>query len=735
MSEHNTRAEILGNPIDRVDGPAKVTGQARYAAEQVGSKEVLTGWPVGATIAKGKITGIDTSAAEQAPGVRCVLTYKNAPEQNPFGEPADEGRFTQSRALLRVADVRHYGEPVALVVAQTLEQARYAASLVEVSYDAETPAQFLSASDATLVPEELDGGFEPDAETGDWQTELRNARYSISQRYSTPRQISAAMEPHASIAHYDGENLTLHSSVQILASAIPALANTLNIPPENIRVHSPFVGGGFGSKLGLHYDAILASLASMVTGQAVKVVLSRRQVFYQTPHRGNSRQDIKLGCDNDGALTAIRHTSAMPTARNYDFAEAPGAVARVTYQSRSISSTHRICVTDTPAIDSTRAPGDAIGSLAFEAAIDELAARAGIDPLTFRLNNMPDYHPVSQAPFTSHRLGDCLRDGAEKFQWGTKAPEADGKKRGLGVASAMRLNMFVASEARLSLDKNGHFTVQTDMTDIGTGTYTILTQIVADYFDVPMEQVTVSLGDSDYPTSCGSGGSFGAASAGSSVLRACQQMAEELSQHLPSNATGEGMRLHEDTLMYVRSGGGEEKIRLTELLPPSKPELSVIGAVNDEDTSDNPQYSCGAHFAEVEVDTVTGEVKLVRQLGVFSAGKILNHKTAASQLKGGMVWGAGYALREHLMYDHETASFINPDLAEYHIAVNRDIGDMEVHFIEEPDYDASPLGAKGIGELGITGAGAAIANAVFDAVGVRVRKYPITPDKVLSGLD
>ena len=740
---------VLGKPISRVDGILKVTGQARYAAEQQFDEKPLIGWLVSSDTAIGEITQLSTDKAESAEGVHAVLTYKNAGPLKPFSKPASESRFTQSRAVLNEPHIRHFGAPVALVIADTLEQARYAASLVEYTIDAGTPDLLLSPDQATTVPDSLDGGFEADVESGNSDHD-KNA-VSVDADYTTPSQISAAMEPHATIANFDGDKLTVYTSVQIIASAVEALAVTFELDAENIEVRSPFIGGGFGSKLGLHYDAVLACLGARYLKRPVKVVLSRRQVFYNSPHRGNSFQSMQLSCNREGLLGDITHHSAMPRAKGYEFAEATGAGARVTYRAEHIKSTHRIKDADIPLIDSTRSPGDAIGSLAFESAIDELALKAGIDPLTFRLKNLPQVHPVSGKRFTTHRLGDCLQEGAQKFGWQHKAAPKKGKVIGHGVASAMRMNVLVPSAASISIDSAGKLVVRSDMTDIGTGSYTILAQIAAGAFHTQVDNVDVQLGDSSLPTSCGSGGSFGAASTGSALMKACELLKQSLKKALEKklpNSIGE-LALEGDTLVvYVQDTHTSSEIEsskldthtepqrflLSELIDESEFPLTEIGEVSEDDTAEDEQYSCGAHFAEVEVDTHTGEVRLKRQYGIFSAGKILNEKTASSQIKGGMVWGAGYALTEAIHYHTDSASFINPDFGEYHIAVNRDIADVALDFLETPDYEASPIGAKGIGELGITGAGAAIVNAIADATGVRVREFPITMDKVMEGV-
>ncbi|MBD3585623.1 xanthine dehydrogenase family protein molybdopterin-binding subunit [Salinimonas sp. HHU 13199] len=734
-SKHQSVTKI-GEAVDRIDGPLKVQGKATYAGEFEFDQPTLVGVYVGASRSGGTLTHVDTADAESQPGVKAVLTYHNAPDQRPFSEPGDEGRFGQSRAVLNDTTIRYAGFPVALVVAETLEQARYAASLITHDVATDGPDFLDDVKEAQTTPESLDGGFEPDVSCGDIDHAL-NSSMRLDMTYRTPSQISAAMEPHTTIAYYDGDILHVHTSVQILASAVTCLANTLNMPEEKIHVQSPFVGGGFGSKLGLHNDAILACLGAIHLQQPVKVALHRRQVFHSAPHRGFSIQKIALSADNSGHINGISHHSAMPMAQDYAFAEATGAVARITYKADAIESVHRVKVVDSPMIDSCRAPGDSIGSLAFESAIDELALASETDPVTFRLNNIAPAHPITGKPFSTHHLEACLKQGAEEFGWDKRSKSEDNNtvKKGYGVALAMRMNMIVPSEAKIVLENDGKITVFTDMTDIGTGTYTILSQIVSDFFDMPASNITINLGDSRSPASCGSGGSFGASSSATSVRNACEKLSAQLCQMMGLAQGTHTVALH-DNQVIAGEGNTQQSRSLADLLKETEgQQLEAKGEVEPGESHDDyEQYSCGAHFAEVTVDTVTGEVRIKRQHGVFSAGQILNKKTATSQLQGGMVWGASYALFEDLQRDRRHGGFVNCDLAEYHFAVNRDIGDISVSFIEEPDYKACKLGSKGIGELGITGAGAAIANAVCDATGARVRDFPITPDKVIAAL-
>jgi len=736
-----TNPASIGQPMDRVDGPLKVTGGATYAAEHTFDQQPLVGWIVEATIPAGRIKHLNTDAAEKSAGVAAVLTHHNAADQRPFGEPADEGRFTQSRAMLFDEHIRYHGFPVALVIADTLANARHAGRLIEISYEPDDASTTKVSVEADEVPDGLDGGMDADVFKGDFEQAYNNAEMTLDVTYTTPHQAAAAMEPHAAIADFDGDQLVVYMSVQLIAPSVKALANTLKFDPDKIRVLSPYIGGGFGSKLGVHNETVLACLGALHLKRPVKVVQHRRHVFHNAPHRGSSVQRIQLGASRDGKLQAIGHESFMPMAKGYDFAEPTGASARTTYRTDALKSTHRVRSVDMPLADSCRAPGHAIGSLAFESAIDEMAYKCGQDPLAFRLANMPDKDPGTGQPFASHDLAECLREGAEKFGWQSREQQPGKRPEGrqligYGVASTIRVNMLVPSKTRIRLSADGTLTAWADMTDIGTGTYTILTQIAAEAMGLPAQKINIELGDSRYPKSSGSGGSFGAASSGSALQDACENMRARLlalarEQGVTGDEPADNARFENGQLIW-----GSKTLSLTGLIEKSaEGYLETEGKVEPgKDHENYSQHSYGAQFAEVHVDRDTGEVRVKRLLGVFSAGRILNHKTARSQLLGGMVWGLSYALLEELMLDDRYGTFMNRDLAEYHLPVNRDMPDVEIHFREEPDPRSNRLGSKGIGELSICGAGAAIANAVYHATGVRVRDFPITLDKILEQL-
>ncbi|ACY16896.1 xanthine dehydrogenase family protein molybdopterin-binding subunit [Haliangium ochraceum] len=748
---------VIGRPVPRVDGPRKVSGRAPYAAEHELDTRPYHAWIVEAARARATIARIDSERAAAAPGVIRVITHDNAPPQRPYGEPEDAGRFAMSHALLCDRQVRYRGQAVALVVAETLEAARAAAQLVEVEYsdgdaskggdgDSEGVRHAIDGSEpesAREKPDELDGGLEPDVCPGDFDRAYADADVTVDSVYTTAGLISAAMEPHATIAQWrddgDGKQLTVYSSNQILQSAVTALATTFCLEESQVRVLAPYIGGGFGSKLAIHADAVLASIAAMVLDHPVKLVQTRRNLFTNGPHRGNSHQRLRLGAKRDGTITAVGQDSVMPMAIGYAFAEPVASSARASYRCDAMHTTHRVIPVAMPPIDSMRAPGEAIGTLALEAALDELALELDMDPLALRLQNIPEREPQSGKPFASNDLRRCLERGAERFGWSQRPPPRQRQGRfwkGWGMAACTRFNILMEAEARVRLTRDGHAVAELDMTDLGTGSYTILSQIVADTLGLALDAVTVHLGDSSLPATAGSGGSFGAASAGGALLNACRALREQLA---------ELARTHQGSALRGRSGEaclsegrlhlGDASSALAELVALAGEELSAEGSVAPGDDQEKyAQYSYGAHFVELSVDGASGEVRLERALGAFSFGRVLNPITARSQLIGGMTFGIGGALTEALMLDPRYGIHVNRDFAEYHLAVQRDVPPLEVLMLGEPDPKCGPLQSKGVGELGLCGIGGAIANAVFHATGVRVRDFPITPDKVLAGL-
>ena len=718
------RARVIGRPTDRIDGPAKVTGTAPYAFERNdAAPHAAYGWIVGSAIATGKITRIHTKEAEAARGVLAVVTYENA------GKLGKAKAHTAPR--LAGPEVQHYDQAVALVVAETFEQARAAAKLVRVEYAPGKGRFDLAAAKESAIKKDSQNG-PADTAVGDFAGAFARAAVTVDATYTTPDQSHMMIEPHATIASWDGDQLTLWTSNQMIAWAVRDTAETLLIAPEKIHVSSAYIGGGFGSKLWVRADAILAALGARAAKRPVKVALARPQVPHMTTHRPATIQRVRLGAGKDGRIEAIAHESWSGDLPDGDF-ESAGFQTRLLYAGAHRLTAHRLATLDLAEGNAMRAPGEAVGHLALEVAMDELAEKLGLDPVQLRILNDVQHDPEKgpSRPFSSRKLVECLKVGAEKFGWAKRNPKP-GQVRdggwliGMGVSSAFRNSPVMDSAARVGVDAQGKVTVETDMTDIGTGSYTIIAQTAAELMGVPLERVTVKLGDSKSPVSSGSGGQWGANSSTSGVYAACMKLRGELAKKAGLNADEAVFENGE-----IRAGG--RSVPLGQAAGADG--LTVEDKIEFGDLQKKfAQASFGAHFVEVGVDAMTGETRIRRMSGVFAAGRILNPKSARNQIIGAMTMGAGAALMEELVVDKRHGYFVNHDLAEYHVPVHADIPHQEVHFLEELDDKSSPMKAKGVGELGICGAGAAVANAIYNATGVRVREYPLTLDKVLAGL-
>ena len=698
---------LIGQPVNRIDGPLKVSGHATYAAEYFDSGQPLYGFIVGATIGKGRIVDIDTGRAEKAPGVRHVMTHHNAPAQ---GEADPEvGAYERAFPTLSSADVHHYGEPVALVVAETFEQARAAANLVNIRYETgHGRFDFAAALKDAYSPKAVNAGLPTDSACGDFDGAFAAADVKLDETYTTPYEFSQPMEPHACMVVPDGDDLVVYASSQIVAAARSAIASTLEMAPDRIHIVSPFVGGGFGSKLGIHSETILAALAARELKQPVRVVMTRQQVFQLLGLRPITSQRVRLGAARDGRMTALGHDVTMSTSPLAEYAEQTATSARPMYAAPNRLTRHRLTKLDVPRGEDVRAPGEAPGLFAIECAIDELALKLNMDPIEFRILNEPQVHPETGHPFSGRRLVECMREGARRFGW-ERRPKQPGSFRdgrwliGYGMAAAVRMQFQIASKATARMKPDGTVLVRSDITDLGTGTYTIVAQVAAETLGVPLEKVKVEIGHSDYPPGAGSGGSFGATNTCTAVHNACVTLREKLN----------GNR--------VPAGGVEA-------------EGSVVNMWEDPNYRANSIHTYGAQFAEIGVDADTGEIRLRRMLGVFAAGRIFNAKTARSQLIGGMTFGLSSALHEEGLIEPRTGAFLNRDLAGYLVPVHADIPAIDAVPLDDFDDKANVLGAKGVGELGHCGANAAVANAVFNATGVRVRDLPITIEKLLPGL-
>ena len=725
------RGGLIGKPIARVDGRLKVTGKAPYAYEvQEAPGAPAYGFIVEATIAKGRIADIDASAAEKAPGVLMVMTHRNAPKQGAWGPVDAKDRFARSSPQLASDRVRYYGEAVAFVVAESFEVARAAAKLVRVRYAVE-PGEFdMAAAQGKAETPKDDEQQKADSRIGDFEPAFAGAPVQVDATYTTPTHIHAQMEPHATVAWWTGDKLTVHCAAQLLESAQNAVANTLQIPPSKVRIVSRYIGGGFGGKLPIYGDVMLSAMAARQLKRPVKTALTRQQMFHFTTHRSQTVQRVRLGATPDGKLTAIGHDSLSHSARFDNFYETASTQTRTLYAAPNRLTTHRMVKLDLPISDSTRAPGEAVGMLALEQAMDELAEKLGRDPIELRRRNEPAMDPEKNIPFSTRQLLRCMDEGAERFGWNRRnaAPGAvrDGCWQiGLGFAAAIRSNLLMDARCAVSLDRQGVLTARMSMTDIGTGSYTVFTQIAAEMLGLPVDKVRIELGDSDFPETPGSGGSWGAASAGSALFDACTQLREQIARRM--NAKPADVVFADG--QATAAGRSETLGALAGTLG-----LRAEGQIKKGDMASRfSQQAYGAHFAEVAVDMDTGEIRLRRMLGVFAAGRILNMKTATSQATGAMIWGVGSALHEDAVVDPRYGYFVNHDLAEYHVPAHADIPAIEAVFLEEVDDKTNPLKIKGVGELGICGAGAAVANAVYNATGVRIRDYPLTLDKVLAG--
>ncbi|GGE46774.1 xanthine dehydrogenase [Primorskyibacter flagellatus] len=705
---------VLGTETDRPDGWAKVAGSATYAAEETVG-DLLHGVLVRAP-GIGAVTCPNLSDVRAMPGVRAVLRDDRL-IRNAAQGMADE-------APVQGADAADYvGQPIALVVAESFEQARHAAQVLDV---------VIQTKDAPTDPSAVDPEVPDDKQSamGDLDAAMAEAAVTVDAIYTTPSMSSAAMEPHAATAQWDGDTLTLRGSLQMLKFNRNELADSIGLPPEKVRIMAPFVGGGFGSKLGISADCVAAALAAMELGQPVRVVQHRRNVFEVNTRRSETRQHIRLAADADGRLTGLGHDALVSNLPEERFSEPVVQGSHFAYAAANRKLGVQIARIHRPASGSVRAPGESVGVTAFELAMDELADKAGIDPVELRLRNIPEKDPESGKPFSSHRLKEALTQGAEAFGWSARTAAPRQRKEGewwigTGMAAAFRVNMVIEAEARISLRQDGAV-VRSDMTDIGTGSYAIFGQIAGELLGLSPDRVSVELGDTDYPPGSGSGGSFGAASTGTAVWLAGMEIRRQLAERLGCDET-------ELTLKDGLAIFSNRRVPLEELLCDGP--IDGHGHVQPGDASEKVrQATFGAHFAEVAVNGVTGEVRVRRMLGSFAAGRILNPRTARSQCHGGMIWGIGMALTEELTHDRRDGHAVNRDLAGYHLPVNADVPPLDVLFVEERDDWAGPMQAKGIGELGICGAGAAILNAVYNASGARVRDLPATPDRVIATL-
>ncbi len=701
-STPSVRAPALGSPVQRVEAHEKVTGAARYAYEYP-REDAAYGWIVGSAIARGAIRSIDAGPARAAPGVIGVLTHENAPAL----PPVDDGELS----ILQSPQIAYRGQIAAAVIAETIEAAREGAALVRIEYAEQGHDVLLRTEHPGLYkPDVVNPSFPTDTEQGDFDAAFPAAAVQIDETYVTCATHNNAMEPHATMAVWDADAdvLTLYDSTQGASSTRDTIAVALGLEPRQVRVISPHVGGGFGSKGTPRPHVVLAALCAKHTARPVKLALTRQQMFDLTGYRTPTIQRLRLGAGADGRLRAIAHEVTEQTSTVREFAEQTATVTRLMYAAEHRRTSHRLAALDVPTPSWMRAPGECPGMFALESAIDELAVACGVDPIELRVRNEPGADPEQGTPFSSRNLVACLREGAERFGWAERDPAPRARREGrcligTGVAASTYPAYLRPSAAVARAHSEGGYQVGVGAADIGTGARTVLTQIAADALGVDLEQVEMRIGDSALPPGPVAGGSAGTASWGSAVTGACLALRDALAER-GGEAGPDGLEMSYDTTQDI------------------------------EAREDYARHAFGAQFAQVRVDVDSGEVRVARMLGVFAAGRILNPRTARSQFIGGMTMGFSMALLEESRMDSEFGNYLNHDLAQYHVPVNADVRDVDATWIEEHDEHLNPMGSKGIGEIGIVGAAASVANAVFHATGKRFRELPIRPDRVLEAL-
>lgn len=803
-----TDSKLVGQPISRVEGHLKVAGQATYTAEYH-PDGLCYGVMVGATIGKGKVKKIHKDTALQVTGVIDVFhdeQFLRNPQQGGIKMAPVQG----------ASEIFYHGQPIALVVGETLESAQAGANALQIDYANDEKHGNFDFNQQKQHTQFIDWVSDKNETIGKPKKTLDKAEVKIDVIYTTPSQSNMPMEPHSSLAQWDGDKLTLHTSNQMLASSKVQLAKALNISEDNLRLLSPYIGGGFGSKLGISPESVMACIASKALKRPVLVAMTRPQVMESTVRRTNTEQRVALGADKDGKLHTIIHNSIVTNLPSELFFEPVAVSTHYLYAGENRQIKYEMARMNQTLSGSMRAPGEAVGQLALECAMDELAHELNLDPIELRKINEPTQDPSKKIPYSTRKLVECMQHGAKAFGWDNR-PRTPASRQGgdwligYGMACAARSNELKPSQARVKLlpsDTTLGVTarIETDMTDIGTGSYTIFAQVVADMLGLPLDHVEVRLGDTDLPPASGSGGSWGAASSGSAIYLACEALRENIAKQVGLYPDNIGLKNgtiyqegeHEPTLTEnlketVQTTVGEkivqpivekmqatvtpmietvenvpvvqtladkvgiempltakepiesiepidwqtqQSLALKDFLQTYAPDgLVANGEIKPGQTKKDYRHAgFGSQFAEVAVHRVTGEIRVRRMLGVFAAGRILNEKTARSQCYGGMVFGIGAALMEQIHHDTRNGRLCNHDLAEYQVCVNADVPDLEVVFLPEADPYANPLHAKGIGELALAGAGAAVANAIFNATGVRVRDYPITLDKLLYQL-
>jgi len=770
--------ETVGKPIDRVDGRLKVTGGATYSAE-FDIKNLVHGVAVLSTITKGRIKNINTSIAEKSAGVVGVMTYKNSMQlHSPSSSDPGGGKFAEKDLLpLQNDRVFYNGQIIAVVMAETFEQAEHASTLIKVDYQMEDPNFDLEKNLAKAYKPASLGGAEIQIKRGNADDALKTASVKIEQTYTTPVYHHNAMEPHATIAIWQRETVMFYDSTQSVAGTKSLMSSMLGVPKEKVRVVSYYIGGGFGSKGFSWPNTVLAAMAAKQVGRPVKLVLSRQQMFTTAGRRSQTIQKIALGAAQNGKLSAVKHDTTVESSFVDEFVETAGVATTMLYSSPNVDVSHSLVRLNKVTPCPMRAPGKAPGTYALEVAMDELAYQSKVDPVQLRLINYAEEEEQKHKKFSSKNLRECYQRGADMIEWGKRNPQPGSMREGkylvgYGMATATYPANRSASSAKAVLFADGHAEIMCATQDIGTGTYTVMTQAAADALGLPIEKVIVKLGDSGYPKGANSGGSQVTASVGPAIRAASLGLVSKIVEMAVADAKSPLYGQKEPDIVaqnggiYLRSKPetGEQyndilkrqglqdlqaqaatkvsTMQQTEANPAAagsaeaeiEAESKTNSAVQDDEKLDRKPFSFhsfGTHFVKVLVDPDLGTVRVDKAIAVMDVGTIMNEKTAKNQIMGGMIFGIGMALMEETHYDPNRGRPVTRDLANYLVPVNADMPDFQIEFINKPDTIISPIGARGIGEIGITGITAAINNAIYHATGKRIRNLPVTPDKLL----
>ena len=740
---HLRQGSSIGQPLTRRDGPLKVTGAARYAADNHPDGMLFAVLAV-SSIARGRVLGLDVAAAKAHPGVVEVMTSANRPPL--AGDPeAKDSPFMFRMEVLQNDQVRYPQQPIAVVIAETLEAATEGAFLLAPRYQAEVPHVGLDGA-GVFTPDSVGVGKPSAMQHGDVEAGLSGASYRMEATYETPAQYHNAMEPHAIVASWNGDTLSLDTPSQGMAMAQARLASLFGIRPESIHIRSPFLGGGFGSKGLVNGPQVLGILAARLVGRPVKLVLRREQMYGPVGHRAPTRQAVRMGTDAAGGFTAIANHVRTATSTYDDFIEPAGDVAHTLYATPALSTSHEAVRLDTGTPMFMRAPGEASGSIALESAVDEMAEACGMDPLAFRLKNYAEVEPASGKPFSSKALRECYAQGAAAFGWwerplrSRQMRDADGLLVGWGMGTATFPALMFAGNARATLRADGTGLVETGAHDMGQGAWTALAQVAADGLGLPLDRLEFRSGTSDLPDAGIAGGSAHMATVSTAIHKAGEEviaklaelaMGDERSPLFGAGNTGviaRGGRLHR------RDDEGRSEVYADILARAGLQEIEGSGTGTADPASQNTfaMHAHGAVFVEVKVDPEFGQIRATRLVGAFAAGRVINPRMVRSQYYGGMIWGVSFALHEQAVTDRRSGRIMNANLAEYHVPVNADVPSLETILVEEHDPHVNPLGIKGVGEIAITGTAGAVANAVWHATGVRVRRFPITLEALIE---